>query len=157
MGYSRKYPHPTAPPPTPWTTLNWVPKYYRIPNLADSRSWRIPEFSKTEWFFWNSSQNSQNLGKFIDFQSCSPSIFYMISNVVHGGGGGVDIFWNSPMQFQNRAKQNKQKTLVNECTHSTPAESLKSVKKYLSTFSEICDNFSTIYCTDTIQISSEKY
>ena len=24
-------------------------------------------------------------------------------------------------------------------------------------FSEICDNFSTIYCTDTIQILSERY
>ena len=30
------------------------------------------------------------------FQSDSPSIYYRISNVVHGGG--ADIFWNIPLQ-----------------------------------------------------------
>ena len=80
-----------------WTTLNWVFKNFttskndsssfsRIPNPADCKSWGIPYF---EWFSWNSGQNSQN------FQSCSPSIFYRISNVVHRGC--EDIFWNSPL------------------------------------------------------------
>ena len=35
-------------------------------------------------------------GKFMDFQSCSPSISHRISNVVHGGC--VDIFWNSSLK-----------------------------------------------------------
>ena len=53
LGYSRKYP----PPPPLWTTLNWVPKNFRIskkdssslcriPNPADSNSSGIPEFCK---------------------------------------------------------------------------------------------------------------
>ena len=40
------------------------------------------EFQSKFTLFW----------KFMDFQSCSPSIFYKISNVVHGGGGGGWIF-----------------------------------------------------------------
>ena len=50
-------PENTNPPPPPWTTLNWVPKNFRIskkdssslcriPNPADSKSWRIPEICK---------------------------------------------------------------------------------------------------------------
>ena len=50
MGYSIKYPSPPL-----WTTLNWVPKNFRIskkdnssfsriPNLADSKSWGMPQF-----------------------------------------------------------------------------------------------------------------
>ena len=35
------------------------------------------------------------LGKFMEFPSGSPSIYYRISSVVRGGC--VDIFWNSPM------------------------------------------------------------
>ena len=35
------------------------------------------------------------LGKFLESQSGSPSIYKRISNVVHGGC--VDIFWNSPL------------------------------------------------------------
>ena len=37
--------------------------FCRIPNLADSEHWGIPEFCKTEWFWCNSGQNSQNLGE----------------------------------------------------------------------------------------------
>ena len=85
-------PHsPPPPPPFVWTTLNWVPKDFKISKKdnssfrrttkpADSKSWGIPEI----------------LEKFMDFQSGSLSIYYRISSVVHwGGGGGGVIFWNS--------------------------------------------------------------
>ena len=102
MGYSRKYPQPPL-----WTTLNWVLKNFRIskndsssfcriPNLAGCKSWGIPEFCNTlNGFRGNPVKVHKILGKFMKFQSCSPSIFCRISNVVHWGC--VDIFWNSPM------------------------------------------------------------
>ena len=90
-------------------TLNWVlnifriskndsNNIYRIPNLADSQSWGIPEFWETlNGFCGIPVKIQKNLGKFMDFQSCSQSISHKISKVVHGGGGGhVDIFCNSP-------------------------------------------------------------
>ena len=52
-----------------------------------------------EWLPWNSGQTSENFGEIMDFQSCLPSIFYRISNVVLWGGY-VDIFWSSPFQFE---------------------------------------------------------
>ena len=90
LGYSRKYPPPL------WTTLNWVLKnfrisknnssrFFRIPNLADSKDWGIPEFCKTFNDFGGIPVKIHNiLGKFMDFQSSLLSIFYRISNVVRG-------------------------------------------------------------------------
>ena len=86
------------PPPPLWTTLNWVPKNFsiskkdrsilcRIPNFADSKSWGSPEFWKIlNGFAGNPIKIHKILGKFVEFQSGSPSIYYKISNVVHGGG-----------------------------------------------------------------------
>ena len=80
-----------------WTTLNWVLKNFgiskngsssfcRIPNLAGSKSWRIPEFCSTLNGCRGIPVKIQKiLGKFMDFQSCSPSTFYRIFNVVHEG------------------------------------------------------------------------
>ena len=105
MGYSRKYPPP--PPPPQWMTLNRVLKNFkiskndsshfcRIPNLADSKYWGIPEFCKTLNDFRGISVKIHKiLRKFMDFQSILLSIFYRISNVVRGGC--VDIFWKSPI------------------------------------------------------------
>ena len=90
-----------------WTTPNWVLKNFRIsknnsnsfcriPHLADSSSWGITEL-------WNREfpvKIHKMLGTFMDFQSCSPSIFYKISSVVHGGC--VDIFLNSPIDAPDR-------------------------------------------------------
>ena len=99
----------------PWTSLNWVPEYYRIsknysssfcriPNLADSRFWEIPEFCKTlNGFYVIPVKIHKNLGKSMDFQSCSQSIFYRISNVV--SGVCVDIFWNVPFSPTRLAAQ----------------------------------------------------
>ena len=84
--------------PPPWTTLNWVLKNFRIsknddrsfcriPDLADSKYWGIPEFCKTLNDFRRILVKLHKiLAKFIDFQSSSLSIFYMISNVVQEGG-----------------------------------------------------------------------
>ena len=96
--------------PSPlWTTLNWVSKNFRISKKdncsfcrsqkpADSKSLGIPEFCKTLNGFPGIPVKIYNiLGKFMDFQSCSWSISYRISSVVHGVC--VDIFWNSPMIF----------------------------------------------------------
>ena len=105
LGYSREYP----PPPPPWMTLNWVLKNFRIfkndsgsfcriPNLADFKYWGIPEFCKTLNDF---REIPKILGKFMDFQSSSLSIFYRISNDVHGRC--VDIFWNTPLLLRNLA------------------------------------------------------
>ena len=106
MGYSRKY-----PPPLLWMTLNWVHKNFRISkndssrfcrilNLADSKYWGIPEFCKTfkNDFHGIPVKIHKILRKFIDFQSSLLSIFYRISNVVHGAY--VDIFWSSPIQHE---------------------------------------------------------
>ena len=38
-----------------------------------------------ERFCWNFDQNPQNFRKIREFQSGLPSIYYKISNVVHGG------------------------------------------------------------------------
>ena len=104
IGKSRICPH--IPPPPPWTTLNWVPKNFRIskkdssslcriPNSADSNSWRISKFSKImNGFPGIPVKTHKILGKFMRFLSGSPSIYYRISNVLHGVC--VDIFWNSP-------------------------------------------------------------
>ena len=93
--------------PPLWTTLNWVPKTFRIskkynrslcriPNPADSKSWGIPEFRKTlNGFSGIPVKINKILEIFMEFQSDSPSIYYRISNVVHWGY--VDIFWNSPV------------------------------------------------------------
>ena len=55
-------------------------------NLADSKYWGIPEFCKTFNDFRGILVKIRKiLGKFMDFQSSSLSIFYRISNVVHGG------------------------------------------------------------------------
>ena len=74
-------------------TLNWVFKTFRIcknesssfPNHADSTYRGIPEFFIT----LNDVSGipfkiHKILEKFVDFQACSLSIFYRISNVVHG-------------------------------------------------------------------------
>ena len=73
--------------------------FCRIPEPADSRSWRIPEFRQNlNGFPGIPVKIYKNLKKFVDFQSYSLSISYRISNVVHGGrGGGGDIFGNSPI------------------------------------------------------------
>ena len=93
--------------PSLWTTLNWVPKNFRIskkdsgslcriPNHADSKSWGIPEFGKIlNGFAGIPIEIHKILGKYMEFQSGSLSIYYRTFNVVHGVC--VDIFWNSPM------------------------------------------------------------
>ena len=90
-------PENMPPPPLLWTTRNWVPKNFRIskkdssslcmiPNPADSKSWRIPEFSKILYGFAGILIKIHKIfGKFVEFQSGSPSIYYKIFSVVHGG------------------------------------------------------------------------
>ena len=93
------------PPPTPrrrlWTTLNWIPKNFRIskkdsgslrriPNPDGWNSWGIPEFCKIlNGFPRIPVKIHRILGKFMEFQSGSPSIYYRIpvSSI-----GGVWIF-----------------------------------------------------------------
>ena len=107
------------PPPPPWTTLNWVPKNFRIskkdncsfckiPEPADSKSCGIPEFrKKLNGFPGIPVKIYKILGKFVDFRSYSLSISYRISIVVHGWY--VHIFWNSPISyFGPRTHINKQ-------------------------------------------------
>ena len=59
-------------------TFFWVAAVYTgfqtllIQNLGNSRI-----LQDYEWFSWNSDQNSQNLGKFLEFQSSSPSVCTM--------------------------------------------------------------------------------
>ena len=79
------------------TTLNWVLKNFRIsnndsnsfcriPNLAGSKSWGIQEFCNALTGFRGIPVKIHKIWrKFKDFQSCSLSIFYRISYVVHGG------------------------------------------------------------------------
>ena len=86
--------------------MNWVPGNFRIskkdssslcriPNLAESKSLGIPEFCKTlNGFAGIPIKIHKILGKFMEFQSDSPSIYYRITNVVDQGC--VDIFWNTP-------------------------------------------------------------
>ena len=85
----------TPPPPALWTTLNWVPRnfriskkdtnsLFRIQNPADSKSSGIPEFCKVLNRFAGIPIKIHKMsGKFTEFQSFSPSIYYRISNVVH--------------------------------------------------------------------------
>ena len=57
-----------------------------MPNPDDSESWGIPEFCKIlNGFPGIPVKIHKILGKFLEFQSGSPSIYYRISNVVHGG------------------------------------------------------------------------
>ena len=101
IGYSRKYPPYTSappPPPPPWTTLNWVPKNFRISkkdnssfcriaNPADSKPQIISEFCKTWKGFVEFRFKLVKIWRtLMDFQSGSLSIHYRISNVVWGGG-----------------------------------------------------------------------
>ena len=76
----------------------------RIPNVADSKYWGIPEFCKTLNDFRGIPVKIHKiLGKVMDFQSTSLSTFDRISNVVHGVC--VDIFWNSPiyvLKYKNK-------------------------------------------------------
>ena len=44
----------------------------------------------------------------MNFQSSLLSIFYRISNVVHVGC--VDIFWNSPLEFQEAKSSGEKKS-----------------------------------------------
>ena len=63
--------------------------FCRIPEPADSKSWRIPEFRQNlNGFPGIPVKIYKILKKFVDFQSYSLSISYRISNVVHRGGGG---------------------------------------------------------------------
>ena len=83
--------------PSIWTTLNWVAKNFRIskkdssnlcriPNAANSKSWGVPQFCKIlNGFAGIPIKIHKILAKFMEFQSGSPSIYYRISNVVHGG------------------------------------------------------------------------
>ena len=59
--------------------------FCRIPEPTNSKSWGIPEFRKNlNGFPGIPVKIYKILGKFVDFQSYSLSIFYWISNVVHG-------------------------------------------------------------------------
>ena len=102
---------PPPPPPPLWTTLNWVPKNLRIskkdssslcriPNPAASKSRGIPEICKILNGFPGIPVKIHKISrKFMEFQSSSLSVYYKISNVVHGGC--VDIFWNNPLQLED--------------------------------------------------------
>ena len=84
-----------------WTILNWVLKNFRISkndsssfcrisNLADSKSWGTPEFCNTSNDFRGIPVKIHKIWrKFMDFQSCSLSIFtgFPMSSM-----GGVWIF-----------------------------------------------------------------
>ena len=63
-----------------WTTLNWVPKNFRISKKDSSSLCRIPDYGDSsswgrnsrilqdfEWFPWNFGQNSQNFGEIHGF------------------------------------------------------------------------------------------
>ena len=64
---------------------------------ADLNSWGIPEFCKIlKGFAGILIKIHKILGKFVEFQSGSTSIYYRISNVVHRGCVGT--FWNSPLR-----------------------------------------------------------
>ena len=68
----------------------------RISIPTDSKFWGIPDFCKTlNGFPWILVKIHKILGKFIEFQPGSLSIYHRISSVVHVGC--VDIFWNTPL------------------------------------------------------------
>ena len=88
MGYFSIHalPSPQSPlPPMDDTELDSCGTLCWIPNHADSKSWRIPEFPKTlrEWFSWDSSQIDKILGIFVEFRSSSWSIYHVISKSKH--------------------------------------------------------------------------
>ena len=106
---------------TLWTTLNWVPKNFRISKKDNS------SFLKFQSLLIQILRNSRLtqklhgfpripvkiykiLQKFVDFQSNSLSISYRISNVVHGRC--VDIFWNSPLTIRSGAVKGHQDQVV---------------------------------------------
>ena len=64
----------------------------------------------------------------MDFQSCSPSISYRISNVVHGGR--VDIFWNSPLKLAGDMLQ----VAISPATCGSFKKSMQSLQKVESSF-----------------------
>ena len=82
-----------------WTTLNWVPKNFRIskndssslcriPNLTHSNSWGIVKFCKSlKGFAGIPIKIHKILDKFMEFQSGSPTSYCRMSNVVHGMSG----------------------------------------------------------------------
>ena len=106
MGYSRKYP----PPPY---GRHWVPRNFsiskrissslwRIPNPADSKSLGILEFCKVlNGFAGIPIKIHKIAGKFVEFQSVLPSIYYRISNVIHGN---VWIFSGIAQYFIKKKK-----------------------------------------------------
>ena len=72
-----------------WTTLIWL-----------SNSWGIPQFCKIlNGFPGIPVKIDKIFGKFMEFQSGSPSIYYRISQC--RPGVCVDIFWNSAMHTQS--------------------------------------------------------
>ena len=81
---------------------------------SDSKSYGIPGFCKSLNGFRGIQVKIHKIwGKFMDFQSCSTSIFYRIS-MSSMGGGGVDIFWDSPMgcEFCGRIDQLKCRKVI---------------------------------------------
>ena len=52
-----------------------------------------------EWFSWNSGQNSQNFGEIRGFPVMLTKHF--LQDFQCRPWGGVDIFWNSPIEGQN--------------------------------------------------------
>ena len=96
----------TPPPPPQWTTVNWVPKNFRIskkdncsfckiPEPPDSKSWGFQNFCKTLNGFlgipvkiykiWRNLWISIVTERFLQDFQCRP------------WGVCVDIFWNSPI------------------------------------------------------------
>ena len=67
-----------------WTTLNWVPKNFRI-FKAGFQTLLIQNLEEFWFFFPGIPANFHKmLGKFMDFQSGSPITYSRISNIVHG-------------------------------------------------------------------------
>ena len=60
---------------------------------GNSRIWQ--DF---QWFLWNSSQNSQNFGEIHGFPVMLTKHFF--TRFPMSSMGGVDIFWNSPIQLK---------------------------------------------------------
>ena len=98
-----------AVPENIYAQLNWIPKNFRvskkvnssfcrIPNLADSKSWGIPEFCKTlqTWFRWNSCQNLQNFGTIHGFTVRLTK--HLLQNFQCRPLVCMYIFWNSPLK-----------------------------------------------------------
>ena len=108
LGYSRKYPHTPMYDTELGTQKSQDSQedsssLCRIPNPADSNSWGIPEFCKIlNGFLGIPVKLHKIFGKFMEFRSGSPSEHLLQDfqcRPLGGGGGGVDIFWNSPFYF----------------------------------------------------------